>query len=97
MNRLIEDFTVIAHIDVFVNRRFVQHVRRRQKTIAAFAALRVVQSFYDVERLRATTTANRRASTAMALHAPTRHGGGGGGGGGSSLSACLARCGRQGH
>lgn len=94
MNRLIEDFTVIAHIDVFVNRRFVQHVRRRQKTIAAFAALRVVQSFYDVERLRATTTANRRASTAMALHAPTRHGDGGGGGGGSSLSACLARCGR---
>ncbi|KAH8057669.1 Ca2-binding protein [Aureococcus anophagefferens] len=64
MTRIIEDFTVVAHIDTFVNRRFIQQVLRRQKTVAAFAALRVVQSFYDTDRLRATTGAERTTSKA---------------------------------
>ena len=64
MTRIIEDFTVVAHIDTFVNRRFIQQVLRRQKTVAAFAALRVVQSFYDTDRLRATTGAERTNSRA---------------------------------
>lgn len=43
ITRVLEDFTVVANISDMKNRRVIELVLRRQKTVAAFEALKVVQ------------------------------------------------------
>lgn len=43
ITRILEDFTVVANISDMKNRRVIELVLRRQKTVAAFEALKVVQ------------------------------------------------------
>mmetsp|Transcript_30478 Transcript_30478/g.98241 ORF Transcript_30478/g.98241 Transcript_30478/m.98241 type:complete len:701 (+) Transcript_30478:82-2184(+) len=52
MRGLLEDFTVAANIADFKNRRYVEQVLRRQKSVAAFEALKVVQCFRHPATLR---------------------------------------------
>ena len=51
MRSVLEDFTVAANIAEFKNRRYVEQVLRRQKSVAAFEALKVVQCFRHPEML----------------------------------------------
>ena len=50
--RILEDFTIASNIDSMVNNRMLSNVNRRQKTVAAFEALKVVQCLSDTQMLR---------------------------------------------
>ena len=45
VTRILEDFVVVANISDLKNRRTIEIVLRRQKTVAAFEALKVVSVF----------------------------------------------------
>mmetsp|Transcript_16773 Transcript_16773/g.25211 ORF Transcript_16773/g.25211 Transcript_16773/m.25211 type:complete len:557 (+) Transcript_16773:53-1723(+) len=53
LKSILEDFTVCANISEFKNRRYIEQVLRRQKTVAAFECLKVVQCFRDPQMLEA--------------------------------------------
>jgi Ca2+-binding EF-hand superfamily protein len=51
VTRILEDFVVVANISDLKNRRTIEIVLRRQKTVAAFEALKVVQCLRDPKML----------------------------------------------
>ena len=51
VTRILEDFVVVANISDLKNRRTIEIVLRRQKTVAAFEALKVVQCLRDPKTL----------------------------------------------
>jgi len=51
MTRVLEDFVVVANISDLKNRRVIELVLRRQKTVAAFEALKVVQCLRNPDML----------------------------------------------
>ena len=51
VTRILEDYVVVANISDLKNRRTIEIVLRRQKTVAAFEALKVVQCLRDPKML----------------------------------------------
>ena len=51
VTRILEDYVVVANISDLKNRRTIELVLRRQKTVAAFEALKVVQCLQDPRML----------------------------------------------
>ena len=47
----VDDFAIAGHVEALQNLRFVEHVIRRQRTVAAFEALKVVQCLRDPKML----------------------------------------------
>merc|ERR1712072_706045 len=51
VTRILEDYVVVANISDLKNRRTIEIVLRRQKTVAAFETLKVVQCLRDPKML----------------------------------------------
>ena len=51
--RAVDDFAIAGHVESLQNLRFVEHVIRRQRTVAAFEALKVVTFLRKPDIVRA--------------------------------------------
>ena len=53
MREAVDDFAIAGHVESLQNLRFVEHVIRRQRTVAAFEALKVVTFLRKPDIVRA--------------------------------------------
>ena len=74
---VLQDYVMVSHVSSMRNNRFVEMVLRRQKTFAAFSALKVVQCLRDTKMMIKVLEHRARTRTPQSAQSAGRGGGGG--------------------